>query len=290
MKPFSLFINTNSPTNTISPTKRKRTPDDYTPQKKEANYLEKIKSAGLREYFTQASHDLKQSNTPENNDLVYTVMKTATRIVFHRDRQFETCSSPAVYYDSSVYTDSENHIVKVIEYNNNYECADFDLVKEVATQKYVYKIIAPECGFKTPRILSFGKVSPFIPPVQRRNYNCAFFIVMEKVDDPQLKDYLATASESDRLRVNAQLAEIKKCLSHNHIYHNDIHVENVMVGADITIIDWGRGGTDFDYTRWKDATKRGGRRRRMTRKNRKQGTLVGGRRKTSNGPNRKSRR
>jgi serine/threonine protein kinase len=271
MKPFSLFINTstNSPTNTISPTKRKRITDDHTPRKKEANYLEKIKSAGLREYFTQASTELKQSNTPENKALVDTVMKTAPRIVFHRDRQFETCSSLAVYYDSSVYTDSKNHIVKVIEYNDNYECADFDLVKEVATQNYVYKIIAPECGFKTPRILSFGKVSPYVPLVQRRNYNCAFFIVMEKVDDPQLKDYLATAYESDRLHVNAQLAEIKKCLSHNHIYHNDIHVENVMVGADITIIDWGRGSTEFDYTRWKDSTKKGGRRRRLAKKTRR---------------------
>jgi serine/threonine protein kinase len=264
MKPrLSLFINTG----TSSPTKRKRTPDIHTPRKKEANYLEKIKSAGLRKYFTEASADLKQSNTPENKTLVDSVMKTATRIVFHRDRQFETSSLPAVYYDSSVYTDSENHIVKIIEYNNNYECADFDLVKEVATQKYVYDIIAPKCGFKTPRILSFGKVSPYVPLVQRHNYNCAFFIVMEKVEDPRLKDYLATASESDRLRVNAQLAEIKKCLSDNHIYHNDIHAENVMVGSDITIIDWGRGSTDFDYTRWKDSTKKGGRRRRKTRKN-----------------------
>jgi len=265
MKPrLSLFINTG----TSSPTKRKRTSNIHTPQKKEANYLEKIKSAGLRKYFTEASTDLKQSNTPENKTLVDSVMKTATRIVFHRDRQFETCSLPAVYYDSSVYTDSENHIVKIIEYNNNYECADFDLVKEVATQKYVYDIIVPKCGFKTPRILSFGKVSPYVPFVQRRNYDCAFFIVMEKVEDPRLKDYLATASESDRLRVNAQLAKIKNCLSDNHIYHNDIHAENVMVGSDITIIDWGRGGTDFDYTKLKDSTKKGGKRRRMTRKKR----------------------
>ena len=65
MKPFSLFINTNSPTNTISPTKRKRITDDHTPRKKEANYLEKIKSADLRKYFTEASTDLKQSNTPD---------------------------------------------------------------------------------------------------------------------------------------------------------------------------------------------------------------------------------
>ena len=45
MKPFSLFINTgtSSPTNTSSPTKRKRTPDVHTPRKKGANYLEKIK-------------------------------------------------------------------------------------------------------------------------------------------------------------------------------------------------------------------------------------------------------
>ena len=270
MKPFSLFINTgtSSPTNTSSPTKRKRTPDIHTPRKKEANYLEKIKSAELREYFKTASHDLKQSNTPENNARVDSVIKTAKRIIFHRDRQFETCSSPAVYYDSSVYTDLENYIVKIIEYNDNYECADFDLVKEVATQKYVYNITAPECGFKTPRILRFGKVSPYVPLVQRRHDNCAFFIVMEKIEDPRLKDYLATASESDRLRVNAQLAKIKNCLSDNHIYHNDIHVENVMVGSDITIIDWGRGGTEFDYTRWKDSTKKGGRRRRMTRKKR----------------------
>ena len=271
MKPFSLFINTstNSPTNTISPKKRKRTPDEQTPRKKEANYLEKIKSDELRKYFTQASTELKQSNTPENKDLVKSVMKTATRIVFHRNRQFETCSSPAVYYDSSVYTDSENHIVKIIEYIDNSECADFDLVKEVATQKYVYDIIAPKCGFKTPLIVSFGKVSPYVPLVQHRNYNCAFFIVMEKVDDPQLKDYLATASDFGRLHVNAQLAKIKNCLSHNHIYHNDIHVENVMVGSNITIIDWGRGGTEFDYTRWKDSTKKGGRRRRLAKKTRK---------------------
>jgi hypothetical protein len=47
------------------------------------------------------------------------------------------------------------------------------------------------------------------------------------------------------------LTEIKKCLSDNNIYHE----ENVMVNANgsITIIDWGRGGTDFDYTKLKDS-------------------------------------
>jgi hypothetical protein len=63
--------------------------------------------------------------------------------------------------------------------------------------------------------------------------------------------YLATSSEEERTRVNDKLTEIKKCLSDNNIYHD----ENVMVNVDgsITIIDWGRSSTDFDYTKLKDS-------------------------------------
>ena len=40
-----------------------------------------------------------------------------------------------------------------------------------------------------------------------------------------------------------------------------------MVNADgsITIIDWGRGGTDFDYTKLKDSVKNNGGRKKTRR-------------------------
>lgn len=81
------------------------------------------------------------------------------------------------------------------------------------------------------------------------------------------------------------MTEIKKCLSDNNIYHNDIHEENVMVNADgsITIIDWGRGGTDFDYTKFKDSVttmkqsvkNNGGRKKTWRRRRRRRHTSRG---------------
>jgi serine/threonine protein kinase len=239
-RPFALTIDTNNP--------RKR------PRETESieSYSKKIKSDGLQKYFTEAMDELTTTNTEENIKFVSNIMRVNKPLVLHRNRQFETCEFPAVKYNSSVYVDSQTKIVKIVEYNNNFPCADFDLVKEVATQKYVYDIIAPKCVFRTPRILRFGKVDL---DSSSGNYNCVFFIVMEKVVDPMLKTYLATASAEERIRVNDKLTEIKKCLSDNNIYHNDIHEENVMVGTDgsITIIDWGRGSTEFDYTKLKDS-------------------------------------
>jgi len=269
-RPFALTIDTN-----IS---RKR------PRETESieSYSKKIKSDGLQKYFTEAMNELKSTNTEENRKIVSDIMRVNKPLVLHRNRQFETCEFPAVKYNSSVYVDSQNNIVKIVEYKNNFSCADFDLVKEVATQKYVYDIIAPKCAFRTPRILRFGKVDL---DSSSGNYNCVFFIVMEKVVDPMLKTYLETASAEERIRVNDKLTEIKKCLSDNNIYHNDIHEENVMVGTDgsITIIDWGRGSTEFDYTKLKDSVatlkqsvkNNGGRKKTCRRRRRRRSTSRG---------------
>lgn len=274
-RPFALTIDTNN--------SRKR------PRETESieSYSKKIKSDKLQEYFTKAMDELKTTNTQENIKFVSDIMRVNKPLVLHRNRQFETCEFPAVYYNSSVYVDSQTKIVKIVEYKNNFACADFDLVKEVATQKYVYDIIAPKCAFRTPRILRFGKVDLHS---SSGNYNCVFFIVMEKVVDPMLKTYLETASAEERIRVNDKLTEIKKCLSDNNIYHNDIHEENVMVGTDgsITIIDWGRGSTEFDYTKLKDSVttlkqsvkNNGGR-----KKTRRQRRRLRRRRRTSRGSN-----
>lgn len=240
IRPFALTIDTNNSR------KQHREPESI------ESYSKKIKSDELQTYFTKAMDELKTTNTEENIKFVSNIMRVNKPLVLHRNRQFETCEFPAVKYISSVYMDSQNNIVKIVEYNNNFPCADFDLVKEVATQKYVYDIIAPKCAFRTPRIMRFGKVDL---DSSSGNYNCVFFIVMEKVVDPMLKTYLATASAEKRIRVNTKLTEIKKCLSDNNIYHNDIHEENVMVGTDgsITIIDWGRSDTEFNYTKWNDS-------------------------------------
>jgi hypothetical protein len=287
-RPFALSINTN-----IS-RKRPREPESID------SYIKKIKSDKLQEYFTEAMDELKSTNTQENIDLVSNIMKANKPIALHRNRQFETCEFPAVYYNSSVYVSPQNEIVKIVEYNNDFVCADFDLVKEVAIQRFVYDRIAPECKFKTPRIQRFvyDRIAPeckFKTPRILRfgkvnldsssgNYNCVFFIVMEKVVDPMLKTYLETASEEQLTRVNSKLTEIKKCLSDNNIYHNDIHEENVMVNADgsITIIDWGRGGTDFDYTKLKDSVtklkvslKNNGGRKKTRRRRRRRRTSRG---------------
>jgi serine/threonine protein kinase len=267
--PFALSINTN-----VS-RKRPREPESID------SYIKKIKSDELQKYFTEAMDELKSTNTQENIDLVSNIMRANKPIALHRNRQFETCEFPAVNYNSSVYVSPQNEIVKIVEYNNDFVCADFDLVKEVAIQRFVYDRIAPECKFKTPRILRFGKVNL---DSSSGNYNCVFFIVMEKVVDPMLKTYLETASEEQLTRVNAKLTEIKKCLSDNNIYHNDIHQENVMVNADgsITIIDWGRGGTDFDYTKLKDSVtklkvsvKNNGGRKKTRRRRRRRYTFRG---------------
>ena len=261
-RPFALTIDTNNSR------KRHREPESID------SYSKKIKSDGLHKYFTKAMDELKTTNTQEHRDFVSNVMTVNKPLVLHRNRQFETCELPAVYYNSSVYVDSQNKIVKIVEYNNNFACADFDLVKEVAIQRFVYDIIAPKCEFRTPRIMSFGKVNL---DYSRGNYNCVFFIVMEKVVDPVLKTYFATASAEEYIRVNDKLTGIKKCLSDNNIYHNDIHAENVMVNADgsITIIDWGRGSTDFDYTKLKDSVKNNGGRKNTRRRRRRRRTYRG---------------
>ena len=51
-----------------------------------------------------------------------------------------------------------------------------------------------------------------------------------------------------------------------------------MVGTDgsITIIDWGRGSTEFDYTEWKEGVKKAGRKKTRRRRRRRRRTYRGG--------------
>ena len=100
-RPFALTIDTNN--------SRKR------PRETESieSYSKKIKSDKLQEYFTKAMDELKTTNTQENIKFVSDIMRVNKPLALHRNRQFETCEFPAVKYNSSVYADSQNKIVKI---------------------------------------------------------------------------------------------------------------------------------------------------------------------------------
>lgn len=83
---------------------------------------------------------------------------------------------------------------------------------------------ARRIGVRVPKVIKVGK----------------FYILMEKIDGPNLRDVLESLGEEERRKVFYDLGEQIGRLHSNHIIHGDLTTGNVILrGNDVYLIDFG---------------------------------------------------
>lgn len=126
---------------------------------------------------------------------------------------------------SSIYKkNNKNQIMKVIEGSSQIEP---NIIREITMQKYAYNL-RDTCDFDVPQIYKYGKILQ--PP------NVLYYIIMEYIDAPTL----SKTNKAKTLKEKTEL--VNDCLKRNKLFHNDYHIENILVGKNdkLSVIDYGR--------------------------------------------------
>lgn len=167
--------------------------------------------------------------------------------------------------NSRIYKkNEENKIMKVIEGSLHIEP---NIVREITMQKYAYEL-QDKCDFSVPKIYEYGKILPDVPGA-----NVLYYIIMEYIDAPTLR-------KTDRTgELKGKTESINECLKRNNLFHNDYHIENILVGENdkISVIDYGRAtpnahnpeDTILHQPEQIDFSSFGGTKRRKRRQNKK---------------------
>lgn len=101
------------------------------------------------------------------------------------------------------------------------------------------------CNFKAPQLIAYGYVENGANNVSKSDDHgigsFMFYIKMERIDAPQVSKLTGNDALAKCKAAQSKLVAINRCLEKNHLYHNDLHPENVMINeeGDIVIIDLG---------------------------------------------------
>ena len=156
------------------------------------------------------------------------------------------------YIKTFVYKYTINGVTKIIKlYNYNSsqnKTIDFRIVNEIACQEYSFKK-STECNFNVPRIFEYRKIYINVDENNKNNtfiYDTIFYIIMEYVDLPTLNNFFYDNKDKNICKnIVNKLNNIIKCMERNNIYHNDLHLNNILINYiniddySIYIIDYG---------------------------------------------------
>ena len=211
-----------------------------------------------------------------NMSFILDVLQKGKQISARRGRGFVSSQSSPILGDLYVYRHN-NQIIKIANCDCDQYIAEFDIVREIAMQQYA-STLQTKCDFKVPLIKDYGKVK--LPDYGNLalNYECLYYFTMENITATTLREYLATIDfDTTCTPLVKKINDIYGCLVRNNLYHNDYHIENIMVDDEnINVIDYGLA-TDkqvsleyptYDCNSLKRIIKNGGspRKRRRTKK------------------------
>jgi serine/threonine protein kinase len=96
------------------------------------------------------------------------------------------------------------------------------------------------CKFKAPKLIAYGYVQNANDKIDLSN-SFMFYIKMERIDALQVSKLTGDDASAKCKAARSKLAAINECLEENHLYHNDLHADNVMLNeeGEIVIIDFG---------------------------------------------------
>lgn len=211
-----------------------------------------------------------------DSSFILDVLKKGQQISERRGRAFISSQSPVILGDLYVYRHN-NQIIKIANCDCDQYIAEFDIVREIAMQQYA-STLQTKCDFKVPLIINYGKV--VLDNYPGLNYKCLYYFTMENITAKTLREYLATIDfDNTCTPLVKKINDIYNCLVGKDLYHNDYHIENIMVDTkdNINVIDYGLA-TDkqvsienppYDCNKLKKIIKKGGKRKRTKKYYRK---------------------
>ena len=195
---------------------------------------------------------LKKDDNYYRNMYDYILFNGYTDLKYTHRRQFDLNKRKNPLYISHIYA-NDNYVMKIFDYQCGTE-QDFIIIKEMAFQMYASTLMKI-CNFKTPIIQKYGKFSVNIDESKtfgpNLEYDCVFYILMDKLKYITLHEKLQKLDiDSDNCEIlSSKLNNLNKCLIDNGIYHNDYHIQNIMVSnnksndiskLDLGILDYGK--------------------------------------------------
>ena len=211
-----------------------------------------------------------------NMSFILDVLQKGKQISARRGRGFVSSQSSPILGDLYVYRHN-NQIIKIANCDCDQYIAEFDIVREIAMQQYA-STLQTKCDFKVPLIINYGKV--VLDNYPGLNYKCLYYFTMENITAKTLREYLATIDfDNTCTPLVKKINDIYNCLVGKDLYHNDYHIENIMVDTkdNINVIDYGLA-TDkqvsienppYDCNKLKKIIKKGGKRKRTKKYYRK---------------------
>lgn len=156
------------------------------------------------------------------------------------------------YIKTFVYKYTINGVTKIIKlYNYNSfrnKTIDFRIVNEIACQEYSFKK-STECNFYVPRIFEYRKIYINVDENNKNNtfkYDTIFYIIMEYVDLPTLNNFFHDNKDKSICEnIVNKLNNIIQCMEKNSLYHNDLHINNILINYvnideyELYVIDYG---------------------------------------------------
>ena len=202
------------------------------------------------------------SSNPSKNSLTFSsIINTFVSKGSHGIRNFDINEPNNPKYRSYVYV-SDNYVAKVYNYDCG-ELSEYMLVKEIAYQIYASELTSI-CNFKTPLVQNYGKLLKRDVRdqtlVQGYPFDCIMFIVMDKMLYRNLQEAVKDIDLNNKQtcdNISSKINTLTRCLEDNHLYHNDLNVENILLdykpNGDIQLglIDYGNANSDAtSFTDW----------------------------------------
>lgn len=156
------------------------------------------------------NNEIQTGNPEQNRNFMLEVLNKGNKISKRVNRMFMSSNNPVIYGDLYVYRHSDN-IIKIANCDCDQYIAEFDIVREIAMQKYA-STLQTKCDFKVPLIINYGKVvidrdyGKVGVDVKdneyekfRFKYNCLYYFTMENITAKTLREYLATIDFDTRM-------------------------------------------------------------------------------------------
>jgi len=275
MNRFKLKLSLDTPEEFSSPKKPKLTMVPFTtsyfqPIKENLasmslpNLVDKFLQGRPNEIAKNVIQKLSSSNPSKNSLTFSSIINTFASNGSHGIRNFDINEPNNPKYRSYVYM-SDNYVAKVYNYDCG-ELSEYMLVKEIAYQIYASELTSI-CNFKTPLVQNYGKLLKRDVRdqalVQGYPFDCIMFIVMDKMLYRNLQDAVKDIDLNNKQtcdNISSKINTLTRCLEDNHLYHNDLNVENILLdykpNGDIQLglIDYGNANgdatsfTDWEYT------------------------------------------
>lgn len=142
----------------------------------------------------------------------------------------------------------DNTFTKTFVYSKDIGSEPEAVLIKILSEVYYHKKfndLQGRCNFKAPQLISYGYVENGANNVSNSDDSgigsFMFYIKMERIVALQVSKLTGPDALAKCKAARSKLVAINRCLEENHLYHNDLHPENVMINenGDLVVIDLG---------------------------------------------------